>query len=155
MVRPEWTGLNGLWELSVIPADFGPPLEYPHQILVPFPVESGLSGVARAAGPEDRIWYRRTFSLPNLPHSPPGSTDSSRWFLHFGAEDWEAEVYLNGALVATLDGYTSGYQLIRLRAETAALLRDGENSLAAHVRQTSGGQNIDLGIVEGVEVPPG
>ncbi len=97
LVRPDWINLNGLWDFSVLPHSQGAPEVYPDQILVPFPVESALSGVSRTVGPEDRIWYRRTFTLSEEEEGP-------RWLLHFGAVDWEAEVFLNGTSVGTHRG---------------------------------------------------
>ncbi len=87
--RKRWLNLNGIWELKE-----GSPTEpvdceadFPETILVPFPVESSLSGVGR---PLDRIQYRRTFRLPES-----WSADH-RTLLHFGAVDWEATVWVNG-----------------------------------------------------------
>jgi len=97
MIRPDWVNLNGLWDFTVISRDEAVPEHYPDRILVPFPVESALSGVAQTVGPEDRIWYRRTFSLPEV-------KEDSHWLLHFGAVDWEAEVYLNGRRLGTHRG---------------------------------------------------
>jgi hypothetical protein len=62
--------------------------------------------------------------------------------------DEDAEVYLNGALVAQLPGYTEGYVLVPLDARAVAALRRGRNTLAVHVHQTRGGQYIDVGLVE-------
>ncbi|MCH2169135.1 glycoside hydrolase family 2, partial [Myxococcota bacterium] len=87
--RPRWHNLNGPWQLAVAPRELGRPSRFEHTILVPFPVESILSGVTRAVLPEERAWYRRQFSMPSC---NPGE----RWLLHFGAVDWEAEVWLNG-----------------------------------------------------------
>ncbi len=97
MVRPEWMNLNGLWDFALLPEAGPMPEQYPDRILVPFPVESALSGVTRTVGPQDRIWYRRTFSLPQ-------TREDSRWLLHFGAVDWEAEVFLNGGSLGTHRG---------------------------------------------------
>src|SRR5437867_3832909 len=64
MVRKEWLNLNGLWDLAIIPKTTAKPEAYQTQILVPFPVESALSGVMKPVRENDRIWYRRTFELP-------------------------------------------------------------------------------------------
>src|SRR6476620_3532942 len=60
MVRKDWTNLNGLWDYSIIPAQAGQPKEFGGKILVPFPVESSLSGVMKRVGPKEKLWYRRT-----------------------------------------------------------------------------------------------
>jgi beta-galactosidase/beta-glucuronidase len=96
MVRKEWMSLNGLWQFS--PAREGD--EAPagkalaEQILVPYPMESALSGIMRH---EDRAWYRRTFDLPK-------TWDGKKVLLHLDAVNWEAVVYLNGKKLGTHKG---------------------------------------------------
>ncbi len=87
----------------------------------------------------DDIWLRRTFDL--------ASTDlkSPQLSIH---HDEDADVYLNGTLIATLKGYTTGYVLEPLSNEARAALKQGLNTLAIHCHQTKGGQNIDAGIVD-------
>src|SRR5262245_15083465 len=63
MVRKEWLNLNGLWDV-IITNKNAQPGPFQTQILVPFPVESALSGVMRPVGEDDRIYYRRSFKLP-------------------------------------------------------------------------------------------
>ena len=92
MVRPEWRNLNGLWQYAIAAREAQAPSSFPGQILVPFPVESTLSGVAKAVSPEQCLWYRRTFDAPRL-------AADARLLLHFGAVDWEAVVSVNGRQV--------------------------------------------------------
>ena len=63
LVRKQWQNLNGLWQFAVAKPNDEPPVgkKLDEQILVPFPVESALSGIMKHA---DRIWYRRTFTIP-------------------------------------------------------------------------------------------
>jgi len=98
MVRQDWLNLNGLWQYAIASKSASQP-EMDGQILVPFPVESALSGVGKTVGKEKRLWYRRTFSLP-------GNWDGKRILLHFGAVDWEAVIWVNGQKVG---GHTGGY----------------------------------------------
>jgi beta-galactosidase/beta-glucuronidase len=97
MVREDWMNLNGLWEYSIAGKDESKPISFDGQILVPFCVESALSGVTKAVGEGERLWYRRTFELPD------------KWaqrciLLHFGAVDWETRVWINGKEVGTHRG---------------------------------------------------
>ena len=96
MVRKHWTNLNGLWEYAIEPKEGGRPHQFEGQILVPFAVESSLSGVKRALTPEQKLWYRRTFTVPRL--------KNQRLLLHFGAVDWRAEVFVNGVKVGEHEG---------------------------------------------------
>jgi len=90
MVREEWINLNGLWDYAVTSkAEEKTPGDFQGKILVPFPVESALSGVMRPLKPEERLWYKRTFVVPD-------EWAGKRILLHFGAVDWESTVYLNG-----------------------------------------------------------
>jgi len=92
MVREDWLNLNGEWEYRISMRNDAPPVQYAGKILVPFPIESALSGVGKRVAPEQRLWYRRTFTLPS---SWPGR----RILLHFGAVDWETEVWVDGCRV--------------------------------------------------------
>lgn len=89
MVRSEWLNLNGLWEYAIRPAGAAAPEKYDGRILVPYPVESALSGVGKAVGPENRLWYRTAFRTPK-------TWKGRRVLLNFEAVDWETRVLVNG-----------------------------------------------------------
>jgi hypothetical protein len=91
MRRSEWLNLNGLWDYAITRRS-GEPLGYHGKILVPFPIESALSGVADTVGPNRRLWYTRDFLVPE-------SWLDSRVLLHFEASDWETEVWVDGSNV--------------------------------------------------------
>lgn len=86
------------------------------------------------------IWIRRTFDLG------PGDAGDGALMLRIH-HDEDAQVYLNGTLVASLRDYTTGYRHIALNETGRAALRPGRNSIAIHCRQTRGGQFIDAGLV--------
>ncbi|HEX5102397.1 MAG TPA: hypothetical protein VFV87_01205, partial [Pirellulaceae bacterium] len=98
MVRKDWMNLNGLWDYKVA-ADDGDslPMKYDGQILVPFPIESALSGVMKRVGPTDVLWYRREFTPPTMP-------TGGRLLLHFGAVDWRCAVIVNGKEIGEHQG---------------------------------------------------
>ncbi|MFK0018772.1 PA14 domain-containing protein [Streptomyces sp. NPDC090798] len=95
LTRDAWRNLNGRWQFAAATAGEQPPVgkTLGEHILVPYPVESQLSGVERH---EDRMWYRRTFTVPADWHIGSGQ----RLLLNFGAVDWQSEVYVNGVKVA-------------------------------------------------------
>ncbi len=133
MVRKDWLNLNGLWQLAIVPKETARPDSFPHRILVPFPVESALSGLARKVSPEERLWYRRTFRLPN-------SWRRGRILLHLDAVDWEAEVYLNGVRIGEHRG---GYD--RFSLDVTSALRTGEEQelvIAVWDPTDAGGQPV-------------
>ncbi len=121
MVRSDWQTLNGLWQLAIGDAakEAGPGDEFPEQILVPFPVESALSGVMQRA---DRVAYRRTFRVPE-------KWQGQRVLLHFQAVDWETTVLVNGQEIGMHRG---GYDAFSIDV-TDALKPEGEQELIVRV----------------------
>ena len=64
MVRPEWKNLNGLWQYAITTKGEKAPQQYEGDILVPFCIESSLSGVQKEVGPDNALWYQKTFAVP-------------------------------------------------------------------------------------------
>jgi hypothetical protein len=102
MVRKDWLNLNGLWDFAIKPREEAKPDAWDGKILVPYPVESSLSGVKRMVGEKNRLWYRRTLEIP-------AGWAGKRVLLHFGAVDWEAVVTLNGKELGTHRGGYDGF----------------------------------------------
>ena len=132
LVRKDWQNLNGLWQLAFGKDGDEPPVgkDLPETILVPFPVESALSGVMKHA---DRLWYRRTFRVPKGWGYDPKKVvrlDERRVLLHFGAVDWEAEVFVNGKALGTHKG---GYDPFSFDITDALKPRDQDQELVVRV----------------------
>lgn len=121
LMRPAWTNLNGLWDYAITAKDAPAPHQYDGKILVPYPLESMLSGAQKPLLPTQNLWYRRTFTRPGL-------RSGERMLLHFGAVDWETTVFVNGKEVGTHSG---GYTAFIFDI-TADLIK-GENNLLVKV----------------------
>ena len=91
MMRENWLNLNGMWDYAISAKDASKPGVYDGQILVPFAVESALSGVGRTLTADDALWYSREFTVPK-------QWKDQRILLNFGAVDWKTEVYVDGKL---------------------------------------------------------
>ena len=98
MQRDQWTSLNGLWQYSIIPkSDENIPATFQGNILVPFAIESSLSGVEKTVGKDSILWYLRTIAIPE-------KRKGKKILLHFGAIDWRSDVFVNGKKVGTHEG---------------------------------------------------
>jgi beta-galactosidase/beta-glucuronidase len=91
MQRINWQNLNGLWQYTILPksGDENIPASFNGNILVPFAIESALSGVEKTVGKDSILWYYRTFNFPK-------NRKGKRILLHFGAIDWRSDIYVNG-----------------------------------------------------------
>ena len=99
MERKEWKNLNGLWNYAIQEVGKSAPAKYDGQILVPFAVESSLSGVMKEVGAKNELWYNTTFNIES-------NWKGQNILLHFGAVDWKTEVWLNGVKIGS---HTGGY----------------------------------------------
>lgn len=97
MVRGSWRNLNGQWDYAILEKGKGAPVTFNGKITVPFPVESYLSGVTKAVGSEKELWYNKVIQISKAERK-------GRVILHFGAVDWESEVFVNGKSVGKHQG---------------------------------------------------
>lgn len=98
MRNENWQNLNGLWDYSISKGKMGNiPNNFDGEILVPYPIESALSGVGKMVGKENTLWYRKEISLDR-------ALTGKNVLLHFGAVDWLTEVYVNGKKVGSHEG---------------------------------------------------
>jgi beta-galactosidase/beta-glucuronidase len=95
--RTDWVNLNGEWEYAIKPKGQVEPASFDGNILVPFAVESSLSGVQKEVGENNELWYKRTFSVP-------ANWKSKDIVLNFGAVDWKADVFVNDILIGSHQG---------------------------------------------------
>ncbi|MCW3464122.1 sugar-binding domain-containing protein [Chitinophaga nivalis] len=121
MVRQQWQNLNGLWDYAITERTADRPAAFDGQILVPYPIESALSGVQQALLPEQRLWYKRNFTAPTL-------KDNKRLILHFGAVDWHATVYVNGKSIGEHTGAYDSFEF-----DITDAIKPGNNELVVSV----------------------
>jgi beta-galactosidase/beta-glucuronidase len=122
MVRDTWYNLNGLWSYAIVPSSAAQPESFQGEILVPFAVESALSGVGKRVGKENKLWYKRSVTLPK-------SFKGKTVLLNFGAVDWQCEVFVNGVSAGKHEG---GYDPFSL-------------DITKHIK-SSGAQEIVVGV---------
>lgn len=121
MERSDWKNLNGLWKYAITKKGDPTPAAYQGDILVPFAVESSLSGVGKMINEKEELWYQRTFDVPS-------AWRGKQILLHFGAVDWKAEVWVNDVKVGEhTGGFTPFY------FDITSALNKGNNDLVVKV----------------------
>lgn len=132
LVRPDWQNLNGVWEFTGASSINTPPVgqTLPEGVLVPYPIESGLSGIQRH---QDYMFYRRTFTVPS-------TWNGRRVLLNFGAVTWETRVWVNGTQVGT---HTGGYDAFSF--DITGALRSGSNEVIVGAYSPVDGSRFPIG----------
>ena len=131
--RDEWLNLNGLWDYTITSRKENRVTKYDGKILVPFAIESALSGVKKKLKPSQKLWYRRFFDFPE-------TWKGRDVLLHFGAVDWLAEVWLNNnKLGVHIGGYTP------FSFEISKYLHDERNELVVSVWDPTNKGNQERG----------
>ena len=139
LVRQDWMNLNGIWEYyrrdnTILTTVERTRSKFDQRILVPFGVESALSGIMHTdlgTTANSTLMYRRTFTLTD-------AFKDKRTLLHFGAVDWRCVVYVNKTKVGQHDGGSDPFTF----DITDYLTADGEQELQVAVYDPSsrGGQ---------------
>ena len=120
--RNNWQNLNGLWQYAILPkAEAAMPASFQGNILVPFCVESALSGVGKTVGKDSILWYKTNFNI--------ASNKNKKTLLHFGAVDWRSTIFINGKEIGTHEG---GFDPFTFDI-TAALKKGSQQELAVRV----------------------
>lgn len=119
--RESYVNLNGRWQYAIRPAREKEPGAYDGEIVVPFSPECFLSGVMKKLMPGERLWYKRSFSLPE-------GFRKEKVLLHFGAVDQVCQVFVNGKLAG---GHEGGY--LPFQCDISDFLMNGENTLVVSV----------------------
>lgn len=122
--RDSYINLNGVWQYAITPINEAL-TKYDGDIVVPFSPESVLSGVSRTLKPDEKLYYRRTFTLPN-------DFNKGRVLLNFGAVDYNAKVFINGHMVGEHSG---GYLPFSIDITDSVI--KGENELRVEVLDPS------------------
>ncbi|GAB4032843.1 glycoside hydrolase family 2 protein [Spirosoma jeollabukense] len=125
LVRKQWQNLNGMWEYAITAKTAPQPTKYDGQILVPFCLESTVSKVNKSLTPDQRLWYRRTMSVPK-------DWGDQRVLLHFGAVDYECSLWVNGGLVGSHTGGSDAFSF-----DITEFLKAGQNQLILGVTDPS------------------
>ena len=121
MVRQNWSNLNGLWSYAIRPVGETCPTKFDGNILVPFAVESALSGVQKELKDNQELWYTRLFKVP-------ANWKGQKVLLHFGAVDWKADVWVNDVKIGQHSGGFTPFYF-----DITAALASGDNKLVVKV----------------------
>ncbi len=145
--RKQWENLNGLWDYAVTPKAADQPTNWQGKILVPFGIESTLSGVGKIFLPDRALWYRRTIQL-----KPKAD---KRVLLNFEAVDYQTTVWVNGQPVGEHIGGNTAFSF-----DITSALKKGDNEIIVRVwdatdgSQLRGKQSLHLAIPSGIRRIP-
>ena len=95
--RSTWKNLNGIWDYAILKSNQPKPKSFVGKILVPFSFESALSGVGKSITPEDKMWYRKKFSIPS-------EWNGKKILINFEAVDHDTNIWINGVFVGSHQG---------------------------------------------------
>ncbi len=121
LVRDEWKNLNGLWDYAILPKGSKVPEAFQGKILVPYCVESSLSGVGKPLSPADELFYNLKFDIP-------AAWKGRNVKLNFGAVDWQSTIYINGKTAGEHTGGSDPFNI-----DITPFLKAGSNDLVVKV----------------------
>ena len=127
--RAAWQNLNGLWDYAITAQDSSQPTAWSGKILVPYALESTLSGVGQVLAPEQALWYRQT-----LRRSPKAGR---RTLLNFEAVDYHSTVWVNGVSVGEHIGGNTPFSF-----DITAALKSGDNEIVVRALDATGGTQL-------------
>jgi hypothetical protein len=132
MRRDDWINLNGHWNYAITKQGAAQPDAWQGEILVPFCLESKLSGVGRLLLPNESLWYERRFTVPagELSHD-------KRWLLHFEAVDYECRIWVNDQEVGAHVGGNVPFSM-----DVSGAIQPGENRVVVRVEDATGGAQL-------------
>lgn len=117
LVREDWKNLNGLWSYKIVDKGSRPPKSFDGKILVPYSIESQLSGVKKPLNANQELWYHKQFKLPE-------NWNGKHIKLHFGAVDWNSRLYVNGKKVGEHKGGSDPFSF-----DITEFLKKGEQKI--------------------------
>ncbi|WP_169515983.1 glycoside hydrolase family 2 protein [Gaetbulibacter saemankumensis] len=120
MVRENWQSLNGLWDYAITTNNVAKPKEWEKDILVPFALETPLSGVGRRIESNEVIWYKRAFELSNI--------GNERHLLNFEGVDYKCMVWVNGKMAGSHIGGNLPFSF-----DVTDLVKEGTNEVKLRV----------------------
>ena len=124
--RANWQNLNGLWDYAITEKGADKPTEWQGKILVPFAIESTLSGVGKLLTPEQALWYRQTISLT--------AKTGRRTLLNFGAVDYRSTVWMNGQQIGAHTGGNTPFSF-----DVTNALKPGSNEIIVRIEDATEG----------------
>ena len=119
--RKQWLNLNGIWSYSITDINSQKPDNFDGEILVPFSIESSLSGVMKSLNEKQILWYYKEFEIPD-------NWKDKNIIIHFNAVDWICELYINDNKIGKHSGGYSEFSF-----DITKNIKEGKNKILLKV----------------------
>ena len=119
--RKQWLNLNGIWSYSITDVNSQKPDNFDGEILVPFSIESSLSGVMKSLNEKQILWYYKEFEIPD-------NWKDKNIIIHFNAVDWICELYINDNKIGEHSGGYSEFSF-----DITKNIKEGKNKILLKV----------------------